>query len=162
MSLRSEVVASGCTLAPSGAAPGPGKGVSVLNVVIIDDSLQIQRSLGRLLGTVPGVRVVGFAEDARGALDLIDAVAPDVVVLDVNLRHGDTGMSVLRQVQRRWPLIRVVVLSNMNLSRVRQDYLMAGAGEVFDKSTEFMQARDWIRAQALALPQGRMQATRRD
>lgn len=124
----------------------------MLKVAIVDDSLLIQRSLGRLLGAVPGVEVVGHAEDAIGALELIEAVRPDVMVLDVNLARGDSGMTVLRQLRQRWPRVRVVVLTNVNRPPARQDYLGAGADVFFDKSTEFMQARDWIQSLVDAEP----------
>lgn len=115
-----------------------------MKVVVIDDSLPVQRSLGRLLEEVPGLEVVGFAQDTAGAIALIDSTRPEVVVLDVDLRHKDRGMDVLRHVTSHHPQTRVVVLSNFNWQAMRDGFLQAGASAYFDKSMEFTLARDWI------------------
>jgi len=119
----------------------------VLKVAIVDDSLAIQRSMARLLTSIDGVRIVGCAEDVAGAVALIDASRPDVVVLDVDLRHDDRGMDVLRYVKTTHPGTRVIALSNFTWQAMREGFLQAGASAYFDKSMEFTQARDWVAAQ---------------
>jgi DNA-binding NarL/FixJ family response regulator len=116
----------------------------MVKVVLIDDSAAIRTSLGRLLGSIPGVEIAGSADDVVGALSLIASTRPDVVVLDANLLQGDRGIDVLRYVRRQRPEIRVIVLSNDGSSRLRDTFLEAGARAYFDKASEFMQARDWV------------------
>lgn len=116
----------------------------MVKVVVVDDSFPVQRSLGRLLMAVPGISVVGFAEDVAGAIALIDSKRPDVVVLDVDLRNEDRGMDVLCHVVRTHPGIKVIALSNFTWQAMRDGFLSAGASAYFDKSLEFMKARDWI------------------
>jgi DNA-binding NarL/FixJ family response regulator len=117
---------------------------AMVKVVVVDDSLLVQRSLGRLLASVAGINVVGYAEDVAGATALIDSTRPDVVVLDVDLRNQDRGIDVLRYVVRKHPDIKVIALSNFTWQAMREGFLLAGASAYFDKSLEFMQARDWI------------------
>jgi DNA-binding NarL/FixJ family response regulator len=119
-------------------------GAGVVKVAVVDDSLLVQRSFGRLLTSVAGISVVGYAEDVAGATALIDSTLPDVVVLDVDLRNQDRGMDVLRYVVREHPEIKVIALSNFTWQAMREGFLLAGASAYFDKSLEFMQARDWI------------------
>jgi DNA-binding NarL/FixJ family response regulator len=119
----------------------------VLKVAIVDDSLAIQRSFGRLLTAIDGVRIVGCAEDVAGAIALIDEARPDVVVLDVDLRHDDRGMDVLRYVRTTHPTTRVIALSNFTWQAMREGFLQAGASAYFDKSMELTRASDWIAAQ---------------
>lgn len=116
----------------------------MLKVVIVDDSLEIQRSFSALLEDLDGLQVVGFAEDEAGALRLIDEQRPDVVVLDVELRGTDRGYDVLKQVVGRYPQVRVVALSNFGWQAMREAFLQAGASAYFDKAIQFTQARDWI------------------
>lgn len=116
----------------------------VLKVVLVDDSAAVRRSLGQLLAAEPGVAIVGQAEDVRQAVQVIETARPDVVVLDVDLRHGDRGIDVLRHVVREHPAIQVVVLSNFTWGAMREGFLAAGAKAYFDKSNEFLAARDWI------------------
>ncbi|GAB4568192.1 MAG: hypothetical protein Tsb007_43720 [Rhizobacter sp.] len=117
-------------------------------VVVVDDSLDVQRSLTRLLETIDGVEVVGFAEDTAGAIGLIDHQRPDLVVLDVELRHGDRGFDVLRHVVRQHPGTEVIAMSNFHWHDMREGFLRAGASAYFDKSLEFTKGRDWIAALA--------------
>ncbi|GAB4568195.1 MAG: response regulator transcription factor [Rhizobacter sp.] len=124
----------------------PFENPTMVKVVVIDDSPQVQRSLVHLLGTVPGIEVAGCADDVASALCLIEDCHPDVVVLDVDLRHGDKGIDVLRHVTRDHPGVRVVAMSNFTWHAIRNTYLAAGAEAYFDKSMEFTLARDWIAA----------------
>lgn len=118
----------------------------MVRVVVIDDSVPIQHSLGRLLKAIDGVDVIGFAADVAAAIRLIEAELPDVVVLDVELADGGRGMDVLRHVVREHPGVQVIALSNYHWSDMRKGFLQAGAKAYFDKSMEFTQARDWIAA----------------
>lgn len=119
-----------------------------MKVLLVDDSAAIRNSFGELLAAVPAVTVVGSAEDAAGALRLIESLAPDLVVLDVQLRHGEHGMTVLQQVRQKHPGLLVVALSNFTWCALRNDLLAAGAAACFDKANEFMLARDWIASRA--------------
>jgi DNA-binding NarL/FixJ family response regulator len=120
----------------------------MLKVAIVDDSPEIQRSFGSLLEQLPGLSLVGCAEDFAGAVHLIDEQRPDIVVLDVELRGTDRGLDVLRHVTHRHPQMRVVALSNFGWHAMREAFLRAGASAYFDKAIEFAQARDWIAGQA--------------
>lgn len=122
--------------------------VNRTRVVVVDDSLIVQRRLSRLLASIDGVEVVGFAEDTAGAIELLDDKRPDVVLLDVQLKHGDRGFDVLRHVVRRHPGTKVVAMSNFHWSDMREGFLRAGASAYFDKSLEFTKGRDWIAALA--------------
>lgn len=115
-----------------------------MRVAVIDDSVAVQASLCRLLGLVGGIDVVGCAENVAGAISLIDAERPDVVVLDVELHDRDRGIDVLRHVVSAHPEIRVIVLSNFHWAAMRSAFIDAGASAYFDKSMQFMQARDYI------------------
>jgi DNA-binding NarL/FixJ family response regulator len=120
----------------------------MLTVVLVDDSLAVRRSLGRMIGAIPGVALVGFAEDVEGASRLIDATLPDVVVLDANLLNGEHGIDVLRHVLSHHPRTEVIGLSNAVSPPLRAHFLAVGARAYFDKASEFLLARDWIAAKA--------------
>lgn len=134
----------------SGFAEWRDSGVLNVKLVLVDDSVAVQRSFGGLLELVPRVELIGCAEDVAGARSLIDASDPDLIVLDLELRHGEHGMDVLRHVTQQHPRTKVIVLSNFTGQRYRDELLAAGALECFDKSSQFLLARDWI-AQRAAL-----------
>jgi DNA-binding NarL/FixJ family response regulator len=124
-----------------------GAGTRRLTVVVVDDSPLIQRRLRAELATLPGVELVGVADDLASATAMIDARHPDIVVLDVELSHGDRGMSVLHHVTAHHAGTRVATLSNFGWTAMRDGFLKAGAAAYFDKAFEFGKLREWIASQ---------------
>jgi len=120
----------------------------MLSVALVEDSPAIRRRLQSLLEGIDGVSVVGHAEDVGGAVALLDASRPDVVVLDVALRDGDRGMTVLQFLRRAHPSTEVIAMSNFSWHAMKQGFIDAGAAAYFDKATEFQAARDWIEARS--------------
>jgi DNA-binding NarL/FixJ family response regulator len=119
-----------------------------LKVVLVDDSQAVQRSFAGLLASVPHVELIGYARDVAGALALIEARKPDLVVLDLELSLGERGVDVARHAARGRPPIPVIVLTNATAAAARHELVAAGALAIFDKSCEFLLARDWIAARA--------------
>jgi two-component system LytT family response regulator len=68
--------------------------MSVLRVLLADDEPLVRRDLARLLADQPDVEVVGEARNGLEALELIEALAPDVVFLDVQMPELD-GLGVV-------------------------------------------------------------------
>jgi chemotaxis response regulator CheB len=64
---------------------------AVLAVLIVEDSLDIQRRLREMLEAVPAVEVVGCVGNAVQALPAGGGRRADVVALDGSLRDGDHG-----------------------------------------------------------------------
>ena len=121
-----------------------------MKLVLVDDSKAVQRSFGSLLASVPAVELVGVAEDVASAMALIEATEPDFVVLDMELGGGDNGIDVLKYIVQHRPQTQVIVLSNFDGQKLRNDLRAAGALAYFDKASEFLLARDWIASRAAA------------
>lgn len=119
-----------------------------MRVLIVDDSKAVQSSFGTLLAPVPDVDLIGCADDLASAMVMMETHAPDLVVLDVGLGHGQHGIEVLQHVMRTLPHAEVIVLSNFTWQAMRNQLLAAGAAAYFDKANEFRLARDWIAARA--------------
>lgn len=115
-----------------------------MKVLLVDDSAAVRASFGELLSDVPGVELVGCAADVAGALALIDARGPELIVLDVELRNGQHGIELLHQVKRRGLEIPILVLSSFSGDAMRRHLLAEGAAAYFDKATEFERALAWI------------------
>ena len=54
-----------------------------LRILIVDDHLVVRMGLSALISLEPGMSVVGEAEDGEGALELVEKLHPDVVVIDI-------------------------------------------------------------------------------
>ena len=114
-----------------------------LNLFIVEDSAPIRERLIELMGEIPGVNVVGFAETPTDAITRILSARPDCVVLDYQLLGG-TGVDVINAVHPKAPDLVFVVLTNHANPKYRRVCLEAGATWFLDKSTEFRKIKEII------------------
>jgi DNA-binding NarL/FixJ family response regulator len=107
-----------------------------LRVVVADDHPVYREGLATLLGSVPGLMVVGTAADGVEAVRLAREEQPDVVVMDVQM-PGLDGIEATRRVTSESPSVGVVVLTMSEddgtvFSAVRagaRGYLLKGADQ---------------------------------
>lgn len=81
-----------------------------IRVLLADDHAIVREGLRLVLQTQPDIVVVGEAGDGRQALDLVEKVHPDVVVMDIAMPNLN-GLEATRQIKRRFPDVRVVILT---------------------------------------------------
>ncbi|WP_336033207.1 response regulator transcription factor [Geodermatophilus sp. FMUSA9-8] len=81
-----------------------------LRVVVADDHPVYRDGLALLLGSVPGVEVVGTAADGAAAVEVVREHLPDVVVMDVQMPVLD-GIEATRRITTQAPSVGVVVLT---------------------------------------------------
>ena len=103
----------------------PGAG---LRVLVVDDEAPARRKLLRLLGALPGVEVAGEADSGASAVERVRALAPDLVLLDIQM-PGLDGFGVVREVgvERMPPVVFVTAYDEHALQafEVRAlDYLL--------------------------------------
>jgi DNA-binding NarL/FixJ family response regulator len=124
-----------------------------MRIFVVEDAPAVRTRLIAILGTVPGVEVVGEAESVRAAIDGVLATAADALLLDLQLTDGN-GLDVLAAVKRQRPAIHVIVLSNFATTQYRQASLAAGADVFLDKSQEFGRVPEILRGWLAAGPSG--------
>lgn len=106
-----------------------------MNVFIVDDSEVVCSGLESMLSEVEGVRVAGRAQDVRGAVEAIQRLQPDFVILDIRLIDG-SGIDVLKEIKKKDPSPTVLVLTNYPYPQYRKKCLDMGAEYFLDKVTE--------------------------
>ncbi len=94
--------------------------------VLLADDQELVRSGFRLILEAYDIEVVGEAADGRQAVALARAERPDVVVMDVRMPHMD-GIEATREITRKLPDVRVLVLTTFDLDEYVYDALVAGA-----------------------------------
>ncbi|HEY1346053.1 MAG TPA: response regulator transcription factor [Streptosporangiaceae bacterium] len=92
---------------PGLSPESPGEPVSV---IVADDQAAVREGLVLLLGTLPGITVAGEAADGAAAVDLVAALRPQVVLMDLNM-PGCDGVTATRRIAGDHPGTRVVVLT---------------------------------------------------
>jgi DNA-binding NarL/FixJ family response regulator len=109
-----------------------------MRVFIVEDSQALRERLNRTISSIPRIEVIGFADNARDALERIPKAKPDAVVLDIRLNES-SGFEVLSVLKSQMPSPTVIVLTNYPYPQYRARYMQAGADYFFDKSTEIDQ-----------------------
>ena len=97
-----------------------------VTVVVADDQAAVREGLVLLLGTLPGITVVGQAEDGAAAVETVAATDPQVVLMDLNMpRLG--GVEATRRIRADHPQTQVVVLTTYSDDESIIGALKAGA-----------------------------------
>jgi two-component system response regulator NreC len=81
-----------------------------ISVLLAEDHTMMRQGLRSLLEAEPDIEVIGEAEDGREALQKVQALQPDVVVMDITM-PGLNGVEATRQIKKRLPHIKVLVLT---------------------------------------------------
>ncbi|HEU5472948.1 MAG TPA: response regulator transcription factor [Actinophytocola sp.] len=89
-----------------------------LRVVLADDQDLVRAGFRVILGAEDGIEVVGEAGDGLAAVDLVSRLAPDVVLMDVQM-PGIDGLEATRRILGSGGPVRVVILTTFD----REDYL---------------------------------------
>jgi DNA-binding NarL/FixJ family response regulator len=100
--------------------------MKLIYVLLVDDEPEVLRGLRMRLGLEDDICVIGEAVDGANAVELASILAPDVVVMDVNLPVVD-GISATRQITTRAPQSSVVILSMQDDQHTIKQALAAGA-----------------------------------
>ena len=118
-----------------------------VRVLIVDDHDLFRSGLRNLLED-EGVQVVGEASAGQEALNIVREVAPDVVVMDLNM-PGMTGVEATRQITSIAPLTRVLVLTISDHDTDVLDAILAGACGYLMKDASIDELMAGIRAAAI-------------
>jgi DNA-binding NarL/FixJ family response regulator len=118
---------SGVTVSsPMSGATFAGEAQKTITVFLLDDREVVRRGVRDLLEAEPDIRVAGEAGTAASALARIEALRPDVAVLDVRLPDGD-GVSVCREIRSLMPRVACLMLTSFGDDEAPFDAIMAGA-----------------------------------
>ncbi|MEW1953323.1 response regulator transcription factor [Terrabacter sp. NPDC080008] len=97
-----------------------------VRVLVVDDQRIVREGLTTLLGLLGTLEVVGAAADGITALELVDELDPDVVLMDLNMPRLD-GIEATRALTERHPHVPVVVLTTYSDDERLLAALRAGA-----------------------------------
>lgn len=107
-----------------------------MKIFIADDSREVVKRLTDLLEEVPGAQLVGQASDVPEAVQGVQKLGPDVLILDLQM-PGGTGLDVLRAIRVDHPYLCVLICTNFPYPQLREECFRAGASFFIDKSAEF-------------------------
>lgn len=123
----------------------------VTRVLIVDDDPLVRSALTLMLGGQPDLEVVGEAPDGRAALAACEALAPDVVLMDIRMPVLG-GLEATRELHRQPHPPRVIVLTTFDADEHVVGALAAGADGFLLKDTPPPRIVEAIRAVAAGEP----------
>jgi DNA-binding NarL/FixJ family response regulator len=106
----------------------------VTRVLICDDQWIVCEGLEAIIETDPDLKVVGIAHDGTEALDLVAALEPDVVLMDLRM-PGMNGIQATRAITAAHPQVRVLVLTTYGADEWVFDAIRSGADGYLLKGT---------------------------
>lgn len=95
-------------------------------VVVVDDHRTFAELLALALSAEPDLDCIGTAHSVEQALNMLGAMGPDLVIMDVRLGDGD-GIAATAQMTKMFPDLRVVVLTAIVSPSLMRRALDAGA-----------------------------------
>jgi len=84
--------------------------VSAIRVLLADDHALVRAGIRALLEKLPGIAVVGEADNGRQALELIKKSAPNLILLDISMTEL-SGLEALPRIVKDFPDAKVLILS---------------------------------------------------
>jgi len=117
----------------------------ILKVLTVDDSTIITTHLDYILKGMKEVNWIGHAFCIKEAKDLIRTKKPDVVLLDIMLKE-ESGFDLLKNIKNNYPNIVVLMLSNRISSSCYKKSIFLGALYLIDKSYEFYNIPNFLKA----------------
>jgi DNA-binding NarL/FixJ family response regulator len=107
-----------------------------MDVFVVEDSAPMRQRMIEALEEVPGARVVGWSDREGPAIEAVEELLPDLVVLDLGLAQG-SGLTVLEAVKRLVAPPNVAVFTNHANPPYRRRSAELGADYFFDKAEGF-------------------------
>ena len=98
----------------------------MIRVIVADDQDLVRTGLRMILQAEPDITVVGDAADGQAAVDMVVALDPDVVLMDVRMPRM-SGLEATRRLAELGSRARVLVLTTFDLDEYVFEALRGGA-----------------------------------
>lgn len=107
--------------------------VKSIRVLLADDHALVRAGIRALAEKIERVEVIGEAGDGQQALELIENLKPDVVLIDLRM-PGLSGFEVLKAISEKFPEIHMIVLTVHDEEEYAFEALRSGAAGYLPKS----------------------------
>jgi DNA-binding NarL/FixJ family response regulator len=114
--------------------------VTSIRVLLVDDHALVRAGIRSLLEKVEGLGVVAETGDGRQALELIETLRPDIVLLDL-IMPGLSGLEVLKVSRAKFPEVQVIVITIHDEEAYALHALRSGAAGYLPKTAATAELR---------------------
>jgi len=116
-----------------------------IRILITDDHLIVREGLRMIFDTVPNIELVGEANNGQEALDAVEALNPDVVLMDLQMPVMD-GITAINHLRQMHPELAIIILTTYKEDALMHRGLAAGARGYLFKDTDRETLIDTIQA----------------
>lgn len=96
-----------------------------MRIIIVDDVPEVREDLRTVLTLSCPVEIVGEAKDGLEAVKMVNALCPEIVLMDLEMPHMD-GYQATQQIKAQHPNCRVIALTIHGYEEARQRASQAG------------------------------------
>ena len=82
----------------------------MISVLLVDDQNLIRQGLKALLELEPDLKIVGEAENGKQAVELVEQLQPNVVLMDIRMPLMD-GVAATREIKNKFAQTKILVLT---------------------------------------------------
>lgn len=115
-----------------------------IKIVLVDDQTMIRQGLGYVISMQPDMAVIGEASDGDEAIELVNSLLPDVVLMDVQM-PGKSGIQATKEIVEKHPRTKVLILTTFDNHNYVVDGIRAGAVGYMLKDADSQEMLDLIR-----------------
>jgi DNA-binding NarL/FixJ family response regulator len=108
--------------------------MAAIKVMIVDDHSLVREGLKAVFDQGKDIDVVGEAGSGEEAIDMVDSVKPDVILMDISM-PGMNGIQATRLIREKNPEAKVVILTMLDQEGYVYEAIKAGATGYMLKST---------------------------
>ncbi len=95
-------------------------------VLIVDDQMPFRMAARSVVGVTPGFEVVGEAKSGEEAIEQVEALHPELILMDINM-DGISGIEATRRITTEHPEVKVILLSTYDEEDLPADARTCGA-----------------------------------
>ena len=103
-----------------------------MKVLVVDDHAVMRDGIRALLSLHDDIEIVGEASEGREAIEQIQLLSPDVIVMDISM-SGMDGLEATRRITKKNPKVKVLVLTQHDNKAYILSTIKAGAAGFLPK-----------------------------
>ena len=115
-----------------------------IKIILVDDHAMLRHGLSRSFEEEKDIDVVGQAKDGYTAIELVQELSPDLVIMDIGM-SGLNGIETTRRISKDWPSVKVIGLSMHSSDKYVREMFRAGASGYLLKDCSFDELVEAVR-----------------
>ncbi len=127
------------------SAIGAQQSQPIVKIFLVDDIGAIVEKIKALLEPYPDLQIIGTATNGYSAIEQIEYLQPDLVLLDLAMPEPD-GFQTSKEIERKYPQMEVMILTNTDDLNSIDDACSSGANKYQIKDNIDLKIVDRIRA----------------